>query len=143
MFHFQDALNLSRQQIQELMALRRIFLPKMGQLLKDRQRISRALQDSQVPFRTLLWLTVCPLPLLALCWLIACPLPLLPLYLVYFLPLSCLLLALVLPTVCSLPASACPLRHFFASVCLVGVRDHCLHLLDPWVPIAGNTPKGA
>lgn len=47
---FQDALNLSRQQIQELMALRRIFLPKMGQLLKDRQRISRALQDSQVPF---------------------------------------------------------------------------------------------
>ncbi|KAA6420842.1 MAG: hypothetical protein FRX49_09231, partial [Trebouxia sp. A1-2] len=45
---FQDALNLSRQQIQELMALRRIFLPKMGQLLKDRQRISRALQDSQM-----------------------------------------------------------------------------------------------
>ncbi|DBA98669.1 hypothetical protein WJX77_005455 [Trebouxia sp. C0004] len=43
-----DALNLSRQQTQELMALRRIFLPKMGQLLKDRQRISRALQDSQM-----------------------------------------------------------------------------------------------
>ena len=50
MFLFQDALNLSQQQIQELMALRRIFLPKMGQLLKDRHRISRALQDSQVPF---------------------------------------------------------------------------------------------
>ena len=63
----QDALNLSRQQIQELMALRRIFLPKMGQLLKDRQRISRALQDSQVPFTPpFSWL---PLPLLALCWL--------------------------------------------------------------------------
>ncbi|KAL0032698.1 hypothetical protein WJX79_004045 [Trebouxia sp. C0005] len=45
---YKDALNLSRQQIQELMALRRIFLPKMGQLLKDRQRISRALQDSQM-----------------------------------------------------------------------------------------------
>ena len=50
MFLLQDALNLSRQQIQELMALRRVFLPKMGQLLKDRHRISRALQDSQVPF---------------------------------------------------------------------------------------------
>lgn len=44
----QDALHLSRQQVQELMALRRVFLPKMGQLLRDRQRISRALQDSQV-----------------------------------------------------------------------------------------------
>lgn len=43
-----DALNLRRQQVQELMALRRIFLPKMGQLLKDRHRISRALQDSQM-----------------------------------------------------------------------------------------------
>lgn len=30
------------------MALRRVFLPQMGQLLRDRQRISRALQDSQV-----------------------------------------------------------------------------------------------
>ncbi len=30
------------------MALRRVFLPRMGQLLRDRQRISRALQDSQV-----------------------------------------------------------------------------------------------
>ena len=44
----QKAMNLNQQQIQELMALRRWFLPKMGKLLKDRQRISRALQDSQV-----------------------------------------------------------------------------------------------
>ena len=41
-------MSLNQQQIQELMALRRWFLPKMGKLLKDRQRISRALQDSQV-----------------------------------------------------------------------------------------------
>ena len=39
---------MSRQQIQELMALRRVFLPKMGQLLRNRQRISRALQESQL-----------------------------------------------------------------------------------------------
>lgn len=52
----QEAIKLSQQQKQELMALRRWFLPKMGQLLKDRQRISRALQDSQVS---------CP------CWLLS------------------------------------------------------------------------
>lgn len=41
-------MHISRQQAQELMALRRVFLPEMGLLLRDRQRITRALQDSQV-----------------------------------------------------------------------------------------------
>ena len=45
--YLQEALHIRGQQTQELMALRRVFLPQMGQLLRDRQRISRALQDSQ------------------------------------------------------------------------------------------------
>ena len=115
MFLLQDALNLSRQQIQELMALRRVFLPKMGQLLKDRHRISRALQDSQVPF-TPPSLAYC-LPL-CLC-MPSVGLPLLPPSLACYVPF----------------ASACPLPLLALCLCLpsAGSLHGSLHFPLVWL----------
>jgi len=153
---------LSRQQIQELMALRRVFLPKMGQLLKDRHRISRALQDSQVPcpapFSGLLS-ALCPLLAVCLCLPSAgqCMVPFtsllsgLPSALCLCLPFvgslhaslhfpSCLAhppaLCLCLPSVGFLHVSLCFPLFWLTPLPSVGSLHGLLHLPFPGLPCA-------